>query len=88
MVDKTKNILVIAEHKKIEALRMATGLMLLDDPVRVAVLGELPISEDTDLQLESLEFAEVPVHHFNGAEERDVQRLGEALTEADVVYVV
>jgi len=36
----TKNILVIAKNNKVEALRVAVGLVLLDDTVKVDVLGE------------------------------------------------
>ena len=32
-----KNILVVAQHNQAEALRVAAGLTLLSDPVRVAV---------------------------------------------------
>ncbi len=62
MSDNAKRILVVARDDKVEALRMATGLTLLDDEVRVAVLGELDEnSDDVQLQLESLDFADVPV---------------------------
>ena len=36
-----KNILVVAKHNQAEALRVAAGLTLLSDPVRVAVIGRL-----------------------------------------------
>jgi hypothetical protein len=36
-----KNILVIAKHNKVEALRVAAGLTLMNDAVKVAVLGGL-----------------------------------------------
>ena len=36
-----KTILVVAQHNKCEALRMAAGLTLLDDEVRVTALDGL-----------------------------------------------
>ena len=34
----SKNVLMIARNKKVEALRMAAGLTLLDDIIKVAVV--------------------------------------------------
>lgn len=86
MSDEPKQILMIARHKKTEALRMASGLTLLDDVIRVAVFGELDRDDpDVELQLESLDFAEVPVVDI------DVQQpaiLAEMIIHSDVVYVV
>ena len=62
MSNETKNVLMIARNKKVEALRMATGLTLLDDVIRVAIIGDIDReSPDVELQLESLDFADVPV---------------------------
>jgi len=36
-----KNILVVAKHNKVEALRVAAGLTLMNDTIKVAVLGGL-----------------------------------------------
>lgn len=87
-MSEPKNILVIAQSKQIEALRMATGLTLLDDVVCVAVVGEMPSGPQAAEQLESLEFAEVPVMHLaeDGSAERNA--VLEAVAGADVVYVV
>jgi len=82
----TKNVLMIARNKKTEALRMATGLTLLDDAVRVAVVGELDRADaEVELQLESLEFAEVPVVDIDA---RQARTLAEMIVNSDVVYVV
>jgi len=77
---------MIARNKKTEALRMATGLTLLDDAVRVAVVGELDRADaEVELQLESLEFAEVPVVDIDA---RQARTLAEMIVNSDVVYVV
>ena len=55
-----KNILVIAKHNKVEALRVAAGLTLMDDMVSVAVLGGLDDSPSVQEQIEALDFGEVP----------------------------
>jgi hypothetical protein len=62
--DVKKNILVIAKRDKTEALRMAAGLTLLDDVVKVAVLGSLEGTPAVQEQIEVLEFAEVPVTRY------------------------
>lgn len=86
MSNVTKNVLMIARNKKTEALRMATGLTLLDDAVRVAVVGELDRADaEVELQLESLEFAEVPVVDIDA---RQARTLAEMIVNSDVVYVV
>lgn len=83
----TKNILMIARHKKIEALRMASGLTLLDDEVSVLVEGELENSEAADEQLEALEFSDVPVTRLENVDSQaDV--MATAISKADVVYVL
>lgn len=84
MSEVPKKILVVARHDKVEALRMAAGLTLLDDEVKVASLGGLDeSSEDVQLQLESLEFAEVPVQTLaeNGAQE-----VASMMLNSDVVF--
>ncbi len=83
----TKNILVIAQRKKTEALRMATGLTLLDDVVTVLVCGNLDNSADTGEQLEALAFSDVPVTQLdNPANFYHV--LAQAISQADMVYIL
>ncbi len=84
---QAKNVLVVAHDNKTEALRMASGLTLLDDPVRVLVLGELPVGEEVTVQLESLEFAEVPLDHLDDSD-AGVQVMAQAMVQADTVFVV
>ncbi|MFW5909254.1 MAG: hypothetical protein ACOCUM_00630, partial [Thiohalospira sp.] len=61
-MSNTKQILVIARDRKTEALRMATGLTLLDDAVSVAAWGGLDRDdEEVEMQLEALDFSDVPV---------------------------
>jgi hypothetical protein len=86
MSDETKNILMIAMNKQTEALRMATGLTLLDDRVHVAVMGELEKSEANDEQMEALEFSEVPVTEV--PDDASLGLLIDQLYESDVVFCI
>jgi len=88
MTDARKTILVIAQHDKPEALRMASGLTLLDDEVRVAALGGLDDDAETALQLEALEFAEVPIETLDAATDAGIGQLADAILGADAVYVI
>lgn len=83
-----KTILVIAQHDKTEALRMASGLTLLDDLVRVAALGGLDDDPETALQLEALEFAEVPVDSVDAGSDAGMGQLADAILAADAVYII
>jgi len=86
MSNETKNILMIARNKKVEALRMATGLTLLDDIIRVALIGGIDREDDeVELQLESLDFADVPVVDVD---ESNAAELAEMMVNSDVVFVV
>lgn len=88
MSPQPKQILMIAQYNKPEALRMASGLTLLDDPVRVIALGGLADDEETRLQLEALEFADVEVETVAPDQSGDLARLAAAIVAADVVYTV
>jgi len=84
-----KNILMLAQHNKTEALRMASGLTLLDDAVRVMILGPLDEKDaEVQLQLESLEFADVPVERLEPQAEPDRVRIAESLCTADAVFIL
>ena len=86
MSNETKNVLMIARNKKVEALRMATGLTLLDDVIRVAIIGDIDRQDpDVELQLESLDFADVPVVDVSA---NNAGELAEMLVNSDVVFVV
>ncbi|MDB4575836.1 hypothetical protein N9112_02640 [bacterium] len=86
MSNETKNVLMIARNKKVEALRMATGLTLLDDVIRVAIIGDIDReSPDVELQLESLDFADVPVLDVDA---NNAGELAEMMVNSDVVFVV
>jgi hypothetical protein len=82
-----KNILVVAKHNKVEALRVAAGLTLVNDTVKVAVLGGLDDSPPVREQLEALDFAEVP-HEVFGDPTQVTEALARDLLGADVVYVI
>jgi hypothetical protein len=79
-----KRILMVAIDKKVEALRMASGLTLLDDQVAIAAWGELPKGPETDEQVEALEFADVPMTTLAG----DHDALAERIINSDVVFFV
>ncbi|MCW9047090.1 MAG: hypothetical protein OQK46_03345 [Gammaproteobacteria bacterium] len=81
-----KNVLMIARNKKVEALRMAAGLTLLDDIVKVAVVGEMDRDADeVSLQLESLDFADVPVIDIDDS---NAAEFAQMVVNSDVVFVV
>jgi len=82
-----KNILVIAKHNKVEALRVAAGLTLRDDIVKVAVLGGLEDSPQVQEQIEALDFGEVPRKVFDDPIQV-TEDLARDLLSADVVYVI
>ena len=82
-----KNLLVVAKFNQSEALRVAAGLTLLSDPVRVVVLGALEDTLAVNEQREMLEFAEVPCDALvDAAAVREL--LPAAVLAADVVYVI
>ncbi len=82
----SKNVLMIARHKKIEALRMAAGLTLLDDIIKVAIVGRMDRdADDASLQLESLDFADVPVIDVDDS---NAAEFAEMVINSDVVFVV
>lgn len=85
-MSESKEILVVARDRKAEALRMATGLTLLDDVVNVAVWGELDReNEEVAMQLEALDFSDVPVSELAT---NMAAKLAGMINQADVVYVV
>lgn len=82
----TRQILVIARDRKTEALRMATGLTLLDDAVSVAAWGGLDREdEEVEMQLEALDFSDVPVTELATDAAGDLAGM---INESDAVYVV
>jgi hypothetical protein len=84
---ETKNILMIARHNKIEALRMATGLTLLDDMVHVLICGALEESAEAEEQLEALDFSDVPITRIN-SEQEVADAMAGAILKADMVYIL
>ncbi|MHB9102001.1 MAG: hypothetical protein ACYC2E_10850 [Sulfuricella sp.] len=82
-----KNILVIAKNNKVEALRVAVGLVLLSDPVKVDVLDELDDSPQAREQLEVLEFADVPCEILADRSSL-IDKLAQDLVGSNVVYVI
>jgi|PlaIllAssembly_1097288.scaffolds.fasta_scaffold624816_2 hypothetical protein len=84
-----KRILMLALEKKVEALRMAGGLTLLDDRIGIATWGKLPAGADTAEQLEALEFAEVPMTELDPVRAREAcAALAAQIIDSDVVYCV
>lgn len=82
-----KNILVVAQHNKVEALRVAVGLALLSDIVKVVVLGQLDDTPAILEQREVLEFAEVPCEVLPNTAAQ-TSRLAREMIGAHVVYVI
>jgi hypothetical protein len=82
-----KRILVVARHNKVEALRVAAGLTLLSDDVKVDVLGSLEDSPKVQEQRDMLDFAEVPCE-LVGDDPSGKRRLAEDVFAADTVYVI
>lgn len=81
---EAKNILMVALNKKVEALRMASGLTLLDDKVSIVAWGGLPAGPEIDEQVEALEFAEVPMTTLSD----DYADLAARILDSDMVYCV
>jgi len=82
-----KRILVIAKHNPAEALRVAAGLTLLHENIRVAVIGELPHDSAVAEQRELLDFIEVPVDVITDPAAVPA-RLADALLQSEVVYTL
>lgn len=82
-----KNILVVAKNNKAEALRVAVGLVLLDDAVKVDVMGLFDDSPPVQEQLEVLEFADVPCELLDD-QAGFVEKVARDLLDTDVVYVI
>ena len=87
-MDEQKNVLVVARGRMIEALRMASGLTLLDDRVEVVVLGTLPEGPAATEQLEALDFAEVPLAYFDAETDESFAALAQRVCAADAVFVL
>jgi len=82
-----KRILMLAIDKKVEALRMASGLTLLDDVVSILTWGALPTGDAVAEQMEALEFSEVPVLQLDPAHD-GLAVLARQIINSDVVYCV
>lgn len=82
-----KRILMFVLQKQVEALRMASGLTLLDDVVSIVTWGALPESDAVAEQMEALEFSEVPVLQLDPAGDA-MAALARQIINSDVVYCV
>ena len=84
-----KRILMLALEKKVEALRMAGGLTLLDDRIAIVTWGKLPEGADAAEQMEALEFAEVPTSELDPANAGEAYAaLAAQIIDSDMVYCV
>lgn len=83
----TKNILVVAKNNKVEALRVAVGLVLLSDIVKVLVIGELDDTPAIASQREVLDFADVTCELLPDAAMQST-RLAQEMASANAVYVI
>jgi len=86
-MSEKKRILMLALDKQVEALRMASGLTLLDDVVSIATWGKLPDGGDVAEQMEALEFSEVPVVELDPATDA-LALLARQIVNNDVVFCV
>lgn len=83
-----KQIVVVAKYNQAEALRVAAGLTLLSDVVRVAVLGRLSDDAAVREQKEVLDFADVPCEELAADAPDTPARLARTLLAADTVYLL
>lgn len=79
---------MVAKYNHAEALRVAAGLTLLSDIVRVAVLGRLAGDPAVQEQKEVLDFADVPCEELVPDAADTPARLAQALFAADAVYLL
>lgn len=82
-----KHVLMVTVQKQAEALRMASGLTLLDDMVSIATWGRLPESAEVAEQMEALEFGDVPVLELDPGGDA-LASLAQQIIDSDVVYFV
>lgn len=87
MSSTKKHVLVVARDNQPEALRMAAGLTLLDDIVKVDVLGALQLLPEVEVQKEVLDFADVVCTQLSDVDSM-LELLAEDLLVADIVYIV
>lgn len=80
-----KRILVIAEFKMAEALRVAVGMTLLNDGVRVIAAAPLPDDPAVREQREVLELVEVPCLEISEPGQVATQ-IAAAILDSDLVY--
>lgn len=78
---------MVAVQKKVEALRMASGLTLLDDAVSITTWGALPEDSAVAEQMEALDFADVPVVELAPAADA-MAVLAQQIIDNDVVFCV
>ena len=83
----TKTILVVAKNNKLEALRVAIGLVLLSDIVKVVVIGGLEDTPAIAAQREVMEFADVPCELLPDSADQSI-RLAAEMASVNVVYVI
>lgn len=81
-----KQVLVIAKFDQAEAMRVAAGLTLLDDSVRVGVIGRLEETPAVAEQKEVLDFAEVPCEIVDA--DAPIARIAQAIINADAVFIL
>lgn len=79
-------MLVIAKYHQSEALRVAAGLTLLNDSIKVDVIGRLEDSPAVNEQKEVLDFAEVPCEIMDT--DASLARIAQDVMAADVVFLL
>ena len=68
-------------------MRVAIGLTLLSDPVKLDVLYGLDDTPQVQEQLEVLEFAEVPLEILDD-QVKLIDKLAQDIVNADTVYII
>lgn len=83
-----RRLLVVVRDKPIEALRVAAGLTLSDAELRVLVLGDMPVGEQAETQLEALAFADVVPQLVPRGDRGGWPEVARAAVESDAVYLL
>ncbi len=81
-----KQVLVIAKFDQAEAMRVAAGLTLLNDHIRIQVIGKLKDSQEVAEQKEVLDFAEVPCEVLDAAD--PLPDIAQSILTADTVFIL
>ena len=77
-----------AMTQPVEERRIATGLRLADAALRVATWGPVPGGDEAQVQLDALQFAEVPIDALTADDGARWLELARRIVDSDIVYCV